>query len=270
MKLEKNTNCKQCGVAFEKQAEFDKHQKSGLRNRTRDKMQCISEMCRRRFKSLSAVISHLQQGRCASGMTRQKINKLIQKHDTDGLIMEVSADDSVSSVTEDGSSMMWDVITTPSTGPTLPLNSEECDGWDAIIASRPWSSISYAGSEDALILPSTLGAHVYSADDTIIPVFCPLCPSKVRQLTSMSALQDHISSTAHEKRMFHCPKSPESKKDNTKKTKSFASLGGLLAHLEAGVCQGGIGVFFETVKYLEIPLRDIGFDEKLLKLYSNL
>lgn len=263
-------HCKQCDATFTKQAEFDKHEKSGIHNRPRDKIQCISEMCKKRFRKLSGLINHLEQGRCASGITRHEIKSLIQRHDKDGLVIEAPTDDSVSSDTEDGSSMAWDAVATPSTGSTFSVDSEEWDGWGAVIAPGPGSPISYAASDDGPMMFSALEDHVPSTVDTSLSTVCTMCPSKGRQFKNKLALQKHLSSPVHEKRSFHCPKIPDSGKRGAKNTRSFTTLGGLLAHLESGVCQGGIRSFCETIKYLKAPLREIGLDEKLLKLRYNL
>lgn len=273
-KLEKKPHCKKYDLAFATQAEITKHRRCGIQSTPQKTIQCISKTCNKRFKSLSALISHLEQGRCASGITRQKINSLIQTHDTGRFIMEVPANDCVSNDTDNGSSTTWDAVATPSTESTLS-ESEEWDGWNAIIASNSRSSISYAASEDVPPLSPALGAHVSSAhlSSTNVPtlsVVCPLCPSNGRHFISAAALQAHMSSTAHEKRIFHCPTFSGSGKRGAKKTRSFANLSGLLSHLEVGVCQGGIGALCETAKYLDTALKEIGLGDELLKLYNNL
>jgi hypothetical protein len=184
--------------------------------------------------------------------------------------MEVPASGPVSSDTEDGSSTTWDAVATPSTGSAFSLDPKEWDGWGAVVASSTQSSISYTISEDVSTPAPDIGAHLSSIDVTTLAIVCNLCPSNERQFTSRSALQDHISSTVHEKRIFHCPKSLDSGKRGAKKMKSFATLSALLSHLEAGGCQGGIDTFCETVKYLDTTLRDIGLEEEFLKQYYNL
>ncbi|QKX57595.1 uncharacterized protein TRUGW13939_04713 [Talaromyces rugulosus] len=234
---------------------------------TRSKSRTIEHPCKKRFKGLSGLIGHLEHGRCASGITRQKINSLILKHNIDGLIIDIPASDSAPSDTEDGSSTTWDAIATPGTGSTFSVDPEEWDGRGAIVAASPRSSISYTISEEAATPTPDIGADVSSTDVTTLVTVCAL--SNGRPFTSRSALQDHISSTVHEKRIFHCPKSLDSGKRGAK-TGSFATLSALLSHLEAGVCQGGIDTFCETVKYLNMTLRDIGLEEELLKQYYNL
>jgi len=70
----------------------------------------------------------------------------------------------------------------------------------------------------------------------------------------IEAMKNHLSSTAHSPKVFHCPLYFAGVEDDRKFSqlmRYFSTLSGLMQHLESGACQGGRATFRTTVEYIE-------------------
>ncbi|KAF2137803.1 uncharacterized protein K452DRAFT_235270 [Aplosporella prunicola CBS 121167] len=94
---------------------------------------------------------------------------------------------------------------------------------------------------------------------------CPFCPSSRPPFSTIASLNQHLSSPAHDPRVFHCPVSLFSSTEKSK-AKSFSTLSGLTQHLESGVCGEGLGTLRKAAELLERKLYEMGMRKvKILK-----
>lgn len=79
-------SCTKCDRTFKKKTALNQHLTSLAHNPLSD-IKCVaSSDCAARFTSPSAMILHLESGKCSSSMTREKLNMLVQSNDHERVI----------------------------------------------------------------------------------------------------------------------------------------------------------------------------------------
>jgi hypothetical protein len=116
-----------------------------------------------------------------------------------------------------------------------------------------------------------------------IKPFCNLCTEEGnpqrRPFPSLRALQQHLDSVYHAPAVYHCPKvsfvkgltssdstdvvlqeshERESREDRSHHRRSFESLQGLAAHVEANACKGGREMFKFSLDFLAMQFDRLG------------
>lgn len=190
-------------------------------------------------------------------MTKNKLNAMIISKDIEGIITSASQTEDLgmeaamarleidsSQITEERDADSE----TESGGIFTPISSDFGEGSDF-----------FALSPGQLTPTSSL-----SLDSQSRIIHCPLCPANVRRsFSTISALQDHITSPRHTKKiMFHCPISlAETLRgvDNPVMMKQFSTFSGLAQHLESGVCEGGLAMLKKAAEYIQEEMRAMGF-----------
>ncbi|KAI4129981.1 MAG: hypothetical protein LQ338_001987, partial [Usnochroma carphineum] len=271
--------CDKCDRIFACLEDLEKHLAS-LIHKPLSKLKCIaSSKCKGTFTSPSALIQHLESGGCGSGLTRAELHRLIQQHDSENMITfseaelqlaETAADDNCSLPGSDCSS-------TPSSptsdlGGGVPLAPYD----DDYLPDRSYPS-------DAMQLapcdysPSIFNLNAASSQLTTTPTFttetqagrrfiCPKCPPQSKSFRSVKALNEHLASSKHAPKIFHCPVDlltipSGSRKHGTKGVmKEFSTLGALTQHVESEACEGGKKMLKGAVAFVEGRLRELGFE----------
>ncbi|MCJ1391562.1 hypothetical protein MMC18_004426 [Xylographa bjoerkii] len=249
-----NWFCQKCEREFTDETALNQHLSSVVHHPISNISCPGNKRCKQRFTSPSALVHHLESGACRSGITRKSLNALIQSNDVDQLIHNSSGG-------TDTPSLYWNDNASTSSFGGVPIMTPRTD---ESIAGTPISMSLLSG----LLTPSSSGSDDFGSELALTTSpSCPLCPKKFR---TVSALQDHLSSPAHESKIFHCPLSftaPLLDEANaTKIPKLFSTLSGLTQHLESGACVGGNGMWRLVMKYVEDRARQNGW--KNLRLLS--
>ena len=241
-------HCGKCERVFADEKALSQHLSSVVHHPLSNITCPGDKRCKKRFTSPSALVHHLESGACRSGMTRKSLNALVQSNDVEQFIHNIGGEN-------DTPGLYWDdTASTTSSGGTPILTPRT----DRSIASTPFSVPLLSG----LLTPTSSGSENLRSDLVLNSPSCPLCPKTFRTL---GALQDHISSPAHESKIFHCPiafKSPlldEANATKVTKMQLFSTLSGLTQHLESGACGGGSGMWRSVMKYVEDRARQNGW-----------
>lgn len=283
--------------AYEKHLEHSKVHQDNLK-RT---IKCIAyPKCVRKFKSKSGMVAHLESGACQSKLDRKKVYELIHKHDTENVVVETNIDGHSLLGDDSVTSLQVYPIIVPSSIPSLDAQPQAQAPTHPVIFEGPDSDTDSDDEGGVILTPSTeaslsrresvssrtsgfpfLSATlIHTPPSGLIPplggfqigdevfkivsagVFsCKLC-SKMFQ--TPSALQNHINSTAHSPRVYHCPEFLfPSGHILQKPQRKFKSLSGLVAHLESGSCEGGEEALGKAIMFVEEKLRDLGLGQLL-------
>jgi hypothetical protein len=264
----------------------DKPKKPKKPEKPKKYISCLaSSLCAKRFASPSALLHHLESGRCRSAMTRDKLNNLVITHDqnryitvertTNPLLVQsrsssfisipgsYSADTSLSivsgpDVTPDAMAE-WRIIGDGNSGVWLSAD-------DLLFAVPGPSSTEDTGSEWSFV--SGISSIVLNPN-TPAGNTCILCPPNKAPFCTAKALQAHQESAAHCPKMFHCPLAlaPGINSGRLQKERFFSTLSGLARHLESGACQGKMEMFRLVFRYVEEQLSAFGFSN--FKLSSD-
>ncbi|KAH7402403.1 hypothetical protein BKA66DRAFT_435829 [Pyrenochaeta sp. MPI-SDFR-AT-0127] len=258
-KVVKDIKCNQCQRAFSSSESLKQHQES-VKHKPLSNLSCpLGKGCRGKFTTPSALIHHLESGKCKSGMNREEIYRMVQSCDTDGMIHSRPAlTSSISS-----SSLIY----TPSIGTQSSAISFDTESEWSLLTPTP----SQGSVEDSLEQWSLLGDSQISLDGSLsidaafLPTLqCPLCPKKRKKFANALALQHHMDSPAHAPKLYHCPTnlfvSTSNKKEAQKrKERHFSTLSGLSQHLESGACRGGKRAFLQCIGLIQDRLEQLGF-----------
>ncbi|KAL6871403.1 hypothetical protein J3F83DRAFT_735433 [Trichoderma novae-zelandiae] len=260
----KQARCEDCDRTFKSKAALQQHLKSVIHCPISN-LPCLAGKlcgveCNTHFRSPSAMVAHMENGSCSSGMDRQKLNRLIFLQDDENLITSSSGIAELSgwASLEDGQeSPSHSGFMTPSTesgeGVMLTPSSSQLD-LASLVGRRLAASESFDSESDCTEL----------AADAIF--FCPLCPNSKRRFVGQAALEQHMQSAAHTPKVFHCPallfqaESHEAKPS----MRHFSTLSGLVAHIESGACRGGNSGLRMVMQYMEERLEEMGISFKLL------
>ncbi|KAF8246307.1 hypothetical protein K440DRAFT_632318 [Wilcoxina mikolae CBS 423.85] len=83
--------CEPCGKTFASGSKYDAHLLT-KGHRKAGKFKCFAyPECTRKFSTKGGMLSHLESGKCKSGLNRQKIDDVIRQHDTSNMILKVGA-----------------------------------------------------------------------------------------------------------------------------------------------------------------------------------
>lgn len=251
-----DTTCKQCQRTFKDSIALQMHTAS-VKHKPLSDLTCpLGTACERKFTSPSALLHHLESGNCPSGMNRQEVFRMIQACDTDGIIHSAP-------------------ILTPS-------SSSISSSGTLLLDSEPWTTCSDDGSAWSLLTPtashsdidddsdqwSLLGSSQHSltpsrSTTSELPqtLRCPLCPRTRKPFSNALAFRQHVNSSAHAPKLYHCPKNLVSMIGGGKggQKRQFSTLSGLSQHLEAGACKGGKKAFKICIDIIQERLEQLGF-----------
>ncbi|KAJ5963477.1 zinc finger protein [Penicillium vulpinum] len=232
--------CEQCDRGFSSQNALNQHRGS-LVHRPLSDLECIDPKCRKRFKSPSSLLHHLESGTCRSGMNRDKLNGLICAYDTDQIISirgqpQIAAFDDTTSTCSD-SSTESEIIYTP------------C----STVSGRSLSPV------------GTAVRSYSSKPKKFLGIGCSEC---TRTFKSLEALDQHRQSAAHSSALFNCPAplliGNSAAPIPLSSLRSFNTVSGLVQHLESGACAGGLTMLREAAGYIENCLQNMGLKRSIL------
>ncbi|PON21483.1 hypothetical protein TGAM01_v209646 [Trichoderma gamsii] len=263
--------CEECDRSFGTAASLKQHLQSTI-HRPISNLTCMAGKicgveCNAHFSSPSAMIAHMENGSCQSGMNRQKLNRLVLVQDNDHLITSSSGIFEYSgwtSLENDDGSVTCSGVMTPST-----------DSDEGVLLTPSSSHVDFGSLvEGQLARRSSSGIETESitSDSTELSkqkfFFCPLCPDTKRPFLTRLSLDMHMSSAAHTPKMFHCPSILFSGKPGKahREMKNFSTVSGLVAHIESGVCHGGKAGLRMVMEHMEQVLEEMGISFKLLSL----
>ncbi|EKG09479.1 Zinc finger C2H2-type protein [Macrophomina phaseolina MS6] len=215
------------------------------------------DSCQKKFATPSALLNHLESGKCPSGLTRARLNAMVISNDTEGHIVDHAA---IEDVAAPSSRLVGDRAFGLAAREEADIETSEQSSSGSLILTPMTNETSDEVIQDL----GQTGAGTPSS--TLIELtrirsrVCPLCPDR-RPFRTAAALEAHVNSAAHAPKIFHCPLIPiKDLPPGTKevKIKSFSTLSGLAQHLETGVCRGGLATFRRAFEYAEEKLAALG------------
>ena len=257
--------CKICRRTFSSFQSLRQHRES-VKHKPLSALRCpIGKGCRGEFSAPSALLHHLESGKCCSGMDRDDVYDIIQLYDKDHTIH------SLPTLTPSSSTHLSAHCLSPHPG-TPKTSLDSADSWSLITPTYYQGSAEGSLVDWSLLKDSLLSLGGKCVVDNIEPELrCPLCPRKHRAFATVQALQQHIISPAHCDKIYHCPSNlflVASSRAETKqgKTKQFTTLSGLAQHLESGACHGGKQTFLHCVEFVQRHLEQQGLGRMRLLL----
>lgn len=257
--------CKKCRRTFSSFQSLRQHCES-VKHKPLSALHCpAGDGCRGEFSAPSALLHHLESGKCCSGMDRDDVYNIIQLYDKDHTIH------SLPTLTPSSSTHRSAHRLSPYPGtPTMSLDSP--DGWSLITPTHSRDSAEGSLVDWSLLEDSLFSLRRRRVVDNIEPELrCPLCPRKHRAFATVQALQQHMISPAHCDKIYYCPSNllpVASSRAETKqgKRKQFTTLSGLAQHLESGACYGGKQTFLHCVEFVQRHLEQQGLGRMRLLL----
>ncbi|MCJ1469089.1 hypothetical protein MMC07_007722 [Pseudocyphellaria aurata] len=280
MKVHDKTHpCPKCKRIFQSKGALANHLASIFHKPLSDLKCPASAKCKGRFSSPSALVQHLESGTCGSGMTRKKLNELVQTNDVDRVIsagprekdLISSAPQNPESDSDSDSDDGVPIYTPVSSGSLTPILKPKVHDMLNTLFSDNTSRDSLLSG---LLTPrSSVDLPDGALISTVSSLFCPLCPPTQKAFVDTRALEMHLASPKHAPKAFHCPTnlflSPVAGKKGKSAaavSKQFSTLSGLTQHLESGACKGGKAGLKAAVELLEKRLSEMGFKHQgLLK-----
>ncbi|KAH9216219.1 hypothetical protein DL95DRAFT_498590 [Leptodontidium sp. 2 PMI_412] len=259
--------CEKCSRTFTKRDALSSHL-SSVRHHPLSDIKCLADTkCEKRFNCPSGQLQHLESGKCTSRMTKTKLFGAIATKDTRRIItsrgfeVQTLLEDNLSASASSTSQTLSPVLT--------PTSTEFLGSYPPSPPSLPESTLSLSANFH-YILPHRL--HTQSGFQV-----CHLCPpSRTRTFKGKAALQQHLSSSVHaqvstslpvlDDISFHCPRTLLGDGSQTRPSKQFSTVSGLVQHLESGACNGGKGTLRRVIEYVEDEMKGMGF--RGLKLLS--
>lgn len=199
----------------------------------------------------SALLHHLESGSCRSGLTRQELNAIVQFRDIDRIITSghlLSLETSTVGPDFSSPTESHTLFTPQSSFRNFPL--------------PPRTGSSYSGQ----LTPQSDNSRQESLSPSFSTgITCPLCPANRKRFCTSQALQDHLSSLAHDQKIYHCPLTLyPARTDGPQMMKYFFTLSGLTQHIESGACKDGEDTFRKAMEMAGDKLRQLGFEEPCL------
>ncbi|OSS53224.1 hypothetical protein B5807_01854 [Epicoccum nigrum] len=257
--------CKICRRTFSSFQSLRQHRES-VKHKPLSALRCpIGKGCRGEFSAPSALLHHLESGKCCSGMDRDDVYDIIQLYDKDHTIH------SLPTLTPSSSTHLSAHRLSPHPG-TPKTSLDSADGWSLITptyyqGSAEGSLVDWSLLKDSLL---SLGGKCV-VDNTEPELRCPLCPRQHRAFATVQALQQHMISPAHSDKVYHCPSNllpiaSSRAGTNQGKRRQFTTLSGLTQHLESGACYGGKQTFLHCVEFVQRHLEQQGLGRMRLLL----
>ena len=245
--------CETCCRTFHSRNELVTHLASKI-HRPVGKLRCLmSSKCIKSFNSPSALIQHLENGACHSGLNRAKLNQLVQKHDMENRITIDFHRLSLADSTVTGKN-----LTSTSTRNITPSST-------SVVAK---TSPKHADTRFRFADISEKDAIVDFIEPTAnedSSLNCPLCAKNSKTFRTVRAFREHLDSPAHDPTIYHCPIGLIPKAKGAKEVKAllreFSTLGALTMHVESGACEGGKLMLKSAMEVVEGKLRSLGFGE---------
>ncbi|KAM3066217.1 hypothetical protein ACMFMG_012121 [Clarireedia jacksonii] len=276
--------CKECDEAFHRKKQLNKHISSS--HKPPRHIQCpIGKRCKK-FATPSALLNHLESGRCSSGITRTKIHELIFAHDTNRYITSVEVADTiycaenlpgnepspVPLLTDDDSLSEWSVVGGGLLTPTTSDSEWSIIGRNTLtpVHGDHASEGSFINEDRVRIssntFPSDTNLDISSYSDKLQEQRCYTCGLNRKPFRTVMAYQEHIRSAAHAPKVFHCPFlfMPKVNQKGLAKIRYFSTLGGLMQHMESGRCVGGLKMYSKAIFFVEEQLKSLGFSDFML------
>ena len=253
-------NCDLCDRSFSSTTSLQQHKASPI-HKPLASLECVEPSCKTTFNCPSALIQHLESGKCCSGLNRQKLNSMVHKNDTERVITSHQISLQTSSVPPEKCDSV-SVLSSPTGTPILTPGT-----WSHVGNEDDIDLCSLASENLQDLVQISLPLENLALDGTrrfnSIPLTCHICSAQgdhLRIFRTTKALEDHIGSPVHDIKAFRCPQLlfPPQKSNASSPIKSFNTLSGLIQHLEAGACRGGRETFWKTMGFLRqgvLPLQ---------------
>ncbi|EOA82624.1 uncharacterized protein SETTUDRAFT_52074, partial [Exserohilum turcica Et28A] len=257
------STCKICRRMFPSLQSLQQHCES-IKHKPFSALSCpVGDGCKGKFSAPSALLHHLESGKCCSGMDRDDIYDMIQLYDKDCTIHTLPTP-TPSSATYFSTNYL-----PPYPGRSI-TSHDSSDGWSLVTpihsqGSLEGSLVDWSPLEDSLL---SLGRR-YVVDKIGSELRCPLCPKKRKSFGTMQALQQHMISPVHCDKVYLCPSNVLSfglgrSEIKQGRRKQFTTLSGLAQHLESGACHGGKQTFLCCIEFIQQHLEEWGFGEMRL------
>ncbi|KAK0702787.1 hypothetical protein B0H67DRAFT_595103 [Lasiosphaeris hirsuta] len=263
--------CQECNRQFRNEEALRQHQSSSIHQPARS-FGCAAggaggQSCGRRFGSPAAMLQHLESGACSSGMDRHKLNLMVLRSDTEGLISNPAG--AVQGLLGEATRQL--AKATRSGDATLATDSRD------IVSLRSGSSTGgVILTPSSSLISSSLSSPILTPTSGYSPavtVFikggtrCALCPPTRRPFPTPQSLQQHLQSPAHDARIFHCPVSTPAVTETGRQVKPmvkwFSTVSGMGQHVESGACAKGGPGFGNVLRNLETRVREVGLAIRL-------
>ncbi|PTB70376.1 hypothetical protein BBK36DRAFT_1155187 [Trichoderma citrinoviride] len=260
----RRARCEDCDRTFKNKAALEQHLKSTIHCPISN-LPCLAGKlcgveCNTHFRSPSAMVAHMENGSCSSGMDREKLNRLISLHDRENLITSSSGIAELS-----GWASLEDEEGSPSHSGVMTPSTESGEGVLLTPSSSQLDLVSLVGQRLAVSeLSDSESVCTELAEDAIY--HCPLCPNSRRRFPGRTALEQHMQSAAHTPKVFHCPSLlfQAGSRKVVPSMKRFSTLSGLVSHIESGACRDGKAGLRTVMQYMEDRLEELGISFKLL------
>ncbi len=255
--------CKTCRRTFPSFQSLQQHLNS-IKHKPLSALHCpVGEGCVGEFSAPSALLHHLESGSCCSAIDRDDIYDLIRLYDKDCTIH---------SLTPSSSARLSQHRLSPPGTPTASLPNS--DDWSLITPMHSQRSVEGSMADWSPLEDSSSLRRGGVVDEIELELRCALCPKKCRVFATMQALQQHMISSVHCDKVYHCPSNllpMDSGRAETKqgKRRQFTTLGGLAQHLESGACHGGKQTFLLYIESIQRHLGQWGLGEMRLLLPSS-
>jgi hypothetical protein len=257
------TTCTKCKRKFSCSESLQQHYNS-VKHKPLSRLECpMGTNCRGTFTSPSALLHHLESGRCLSGMHREKVFQIVKSCD-----LNIISQSSLASAAS------------PSFSPQSYTTRTGTDSWAAMSdTGSEWSLLtpspscgSVQDSLDQWLLPedegSQLGEGVFVTSTTPQTLQCPMCPAKRARFSTLHSLQQHIDSPVHSPKIYKCPTLSRKGVEN-RRVARFSTLGGLCQHLESNSCQGGKSALFRCINFIQERMEQLGHGKMQFLLPSE-
>jgi hypothetical protein len=253
-----STECTKCERKFSCSQSLQQHYTS-LKHNPLSRLECpIGTKCRGSFMSPSALLQHLESGKCSSGMHRDEVLQIV-----DSCALNIIGHSPSASVASSMSDLQ--AYTSAVESGSWAVMSDTDSEWSLLTPS-----ISYGSVEDSLEQWSLLGdadpqpggGLSLVSSTTPQTLRCPMCPKKRAEFSTLNSLRQHMESPVHSPKVYKCP----SLGQEGDVTGRFSTLGGLCQHLESNSCKGGKRALFRCIAFIQEQLEQLGFGDLQLLL----
>jgi hypothetical protein len=252
MSPKSGTKCTKCERKFSCSKALKQHYDS-VKHKPLSRLKCpMGTNCKGTFTSPSALLHHLESGRCSSGMHREKVFQILKSCNLNIISQCLSTS-----------------VASPSFSPRSYTPSIGIDSWTAISDNgSEWSMLTPSPSCDSAqdgldqwsLLEDVdfqLGEGMFVGTTNLQTLRCPICPGTRARFSTLHSLQQHVESPAHSPKIYQCP-SLSQDGDVTRRAGHFSTLGGLCQHLESNSCRGGKSVLLRCTAFIQEHLEQLG------------